>query len=110
MQKLTQQIIQFRDKRNWRQFYTPKDMALALVAEVGELIEHFKWHKEKETVRYIAKHKKEIGEEIADVFYWILLISLELDIDIEKAFDEKMKKNNKKYPAKEYKNKHTNPA
>ncbi len=110
IKKLTQDINQFTNARNWKQFYTPKDMALALVAEVGELIEHFKWHKNKETTQYIAIHKKKIGEEIADVFYWVLLISHELDIDLEKAFEEKMKKNDKKYPEKEYKGKHTNPV
>lgn len=110
IKKFTQQIVRFRDARDWKQFYTTKDMSLALVAEVGELIEHFKWHKDKETKRYITTHKKEIGEEIADVFYWVLLMSHELEIDLEKAFDEKMKKNNKKYPEKEYKGKHTNPA
>lgn len=104
--QFTKQIIAFRDARNWKQFHTPKDMMLALVAEVGELAEHFKWHNNTQMERYIKTHKQEIGEELSDILFWIILMSYEYGIDISGAFGRKMKKNEKKYPVAQYKDKY----
>lgn len=108
LHQLIDQIIAFSKERDWEQFYTPKDMSLALVAEVGELIEHFKWHTGKETEDYLKKHKSEIADELSDVFFWILLMSHQFGVDIEKAFSKKMVKNANKYPIKLFKGKHSN--
>lgn len=108
--KLIRQIVDFGDERSWHKFYKPKDMSLALVAEVGELVEHFKWHTGSETTAYLKKHKTEIGEELADVLFWILLMSHEFAIDLEKVFEAKMIKNRQKYPVKDFYGKHSNPA
>jgi NTP pyrophosphatase (non-canonical NTP hydrolase) len=56
---------------------------------------------------YIKKHKSEIGDELADVVYWVALMARDLDIDLPKAFAEKIRKNDKKYPVKKAKGKHT---
>ena len=95
---LNNKIIDFRDKRDWKQFHNPKDMALSLVLEAGEVMEHFQWKNSEEIEKYIKEHKDEIGEELADVFYWVLLMSHDLDIDILDALEKKMEKNEKKYP------------
>lgn len=110
LRHLINQIVIFGKTRNWQQFYTPKDMSLALVAEVGELIEHFKWHTGKETEAYLKKHRQEIADELADVLFWILLMSHEFGVDIEKAFRAKMIKNAQKYPSKQFRGKHSNPV
>ena len=99
-------IINFRDQRDWRQFHNPKDVALSLVLEASELMEHFQWKSTKEVETYIKKNKNEIGEELADVFYWVLLMSHDLNIDIVRALRKKLRKNNKKYPVKKAKGKH----
>lgn len=106
IQELTKKIIKFRNARNWKQFHNPKDMALSLVLEAGEVMEHFQWKNEKEITEYVEKHKQEIGEELSDVFYWVLLISHDLKIDIEKAFKRKMVISDKKYPVSKSKNSH----
>lgn len=106
IKKLTEMIIKFRNKRNWRQFHNPKDVSLSMVLEAGEVMEHFQWKNEKEMQEHIKKHKKEIGKELADVFYWVLLMSHDLDIDIIKAIEDKMKENEMKYPVKKAKGKH----
>src|ERR1700730_6122985 len=93
IEKLTQQILKFRDARNWKQFHNPKDMALSLMLEAAELGEHFQWKNAEEMSEYVLTHKKEIGEELGDVLYWVLLISNDLNIDIVKAFKAKQKKN-----------------
>jgi len=71
--------------------------------EAGEVAEHFQWKSNEEIEKYIKSHRAEIGEELADVFYWVLLLSHDLNIDITKALDKKMEKNKKKYPAKKAK-------
>lgn len=107
MDKLKKRIVEFRDARDWKQFHNPKDLALSLVLEAGEVMEHFQWKNSKEIEEYVRKHKEEIGEELADVFYWVLLMSNDLNIDISKALEKKLKKNEEKYPIEKAKGKHT---
>jgi len=104
---LTKKIIKFRDARDWKQFHNPKDLALSLVLEAGEVMEHFQWKNEAEIEKYIKTNRDEIGEELADVLFFILLMCYDLDIDISGALDKKMAKNEKKYPVEKSKGNHT---
>jgi dCTP diphosphatase len=106
LQKLTKLIIKFRDARDWKQFHNPKDMALSLVLEATEVMEHFQWKNEEEVEKYIIANRAKIGEELADVFYWILLISHDLKIDLKDALERKMVVSNKKYPVEKAKGIH----
>lgn len=96
--KLTELILLFRDARDWKQFHNPKDMALSLVLEATEVMEHFQWKDADQMKEHIDKHRVEIGEELADTLYWVLLISADLGIDIQTALEAKMEKNEAKYP------------
>lgn len=104
---LTEKIKKFRDARDWKQFHNPKDLALSLTLEATEVLEHFQWKNPKEIEEYIKSNKEDIGEELADVLYWVLLISNDLKIDIRKALEKKIKRNEKKYPVSKAKGKHT---
>jgi NTP pyrophosphatase (non-canonical NTP hydrolase) len=104
---LTQRIVSFRDARDWKQFHNPKDLALSLVLEAAEVMEHFQWKNTQEMEQYVQLNKKEIGEELADVLYWVLLIGHDLKIDVLKALDEKISLNEQKYPVEKAKGKHT---
>lgn len=95
---LTKRVIDIRDARDWKQFHNPKDVALSLVLEATEVLEHFQWKNNQELSDYLEKHKQEIGEELSDVLFWVLLMSHDLNIDLVHAFEEKMKKNEIKYP------------
>jgi len=99
-------ILAFRNARNWKQFHNPKDLAISLSLEASEVLEHFQWKSREEIEEYIKTHKEHIGEELADVFYWVLLMSHDLKIDIIGALDKKMKENAEKYPVKKVKGKH----
>lgn len=103
IQKLTRQITAFIAKRNWGQFHNPKDLAISLVLESNEVLEHFQWKSEKEIAEYLKTDKKEVAKELADTLYWVLLLSKNMNIDIVKAFEEKMKINEKKYPVEKSK-------
>lgn len=104
---LTRRIIAFRDARDWKQFHNPKDVALSLVLEAGEVMEHFQWKNKEEMEKYVKDNKIEIGEELADVLYWILLMSHDLNIDVLDALEKKIKINENKYPVEKARGKHT---
>ena len=107
IEKLTKRIKGFCEERNWKQFHNLKDLAISLSLEAIEVLEHFQWKSEEEIKEYAKTHKEHIGEELADVLYWVLLMNNELGIDIPDAFEKKMKKNEEKYPIEKAKNKHT---
>lgn len=107
LEDLTKKIISFRDARDWKQFHNPKDCAISLSLEASEVLEHFQWKNIKEIEKYIVGHKAEIGEELADVLYWVLLMSHDLKIDILNALEKKIKRNAFRYPIKKAKGKHT---
>lgn len=107
IRKLTEKITKFRDKRDWKQFHNPKDVAISLVLEASEVLEHFQWKNQTEIEEYLKKNKDDIGEELADVLYWVLLMCSDLKIDIKKALEKKIKKNEKKYPVEKSRSKHT---
>jgi len=99
-------IVAFRDARDWKQFQNPKDMSLSLVLEAAEVMEHFQWKDNKEMEEYLKTNKEHVAEELADVLYWVLLMSHDLDIDILEAANRKMDKNEIKYPVEKSKGNH----
>lgn len=107
IQKLTKLIVDFRDARDWKQFHNPKDLALSLVLEAAEVMEHFQWKNKEEMEKHLLDNKEEVAKELADAFYWILLMSHDFDIDIVSALEEKMKENNNKYSVEKAIGKHT---
>jgi NTP pyrophosphatase (non-canonical NTP hydrolase) len=106
IEKLTKKIVAFRDARDWKQFHNPKDMALSLTLEAAEVLEHFQWKDALEVEKYVGTHRAEIGEELADVLYWVLLLSHDLGIDILDAMEKKGAKNEAKYPVEKAKGNH----
>ena len=107
IKKLTKKIVKFRNDRDWKQFHNPKDIALSLILEAAELLEHFQWKNQEEIEKYIKTNKKDIGDELADVLYWVLLMCNDLEIDISRALEKKIEKNERKYPIDKAKGKHT---
>jgi dCTP diphosphatase len=95
---LTAMVVGFRDERDWAQFHNPKDMAISLSLEAAEVLEHFQWRSKGEIEAYLSQHKDDVAEELADVLYWVLLMSNDLNINLGEAFAAKMAKNELKYP------------
>lgn len=107
IEKLKELVVAFRDERDWKQFHHPKDSALSLMLEAGEVLEHFQWKNTEEQWQHVEKKREEIGEELADVLYWVLLMSNDLEVDIASAFVKKLEKNGEKYPVEKAKGRHT---
>lgn len=98
IKKITDKLLSFRKDRDWEQFHNPKDMALSLTLEAAEVLEHFQWKNGEVLKEYVKNNKEHLGEELADVFGWILLMSHDIGIDIIDAMDKKIIKNSIKYP------------
>lgn len=98
IKELTEKLVAFRDARDWKQFHNPKDCAISLLLEAAEVLEHFQWKNAEEAERYIATDKAAIGEELADVLHWVLLMSHDLNIDVFDALEKKIVKDAEKYP------------
>lgn len=107
IQDLTQKIIQFRNERDWEQFHKPKDLAISLSLEAGEVLEHFQWKTEVEIAEYLKTHKEYIADELGDVMNYLLLLSHAAGVDIVQAAANKIKKNAEKYPVDKAKGRHT---
>jgi len=95
----TDQIISFIKERNWEQFHTPKNLIIALGAEVGELLECFQW-KTDEEIHGMVEHEdtQQIADEIADIYMYIVSLCYRMNIDLENAIQNKLAKNRLKYP------------
>lgn len=89
---LIQALVKFRDERDWSQFHNPKDLALAINVEAGELLELFLWKASEDA------DKDKVKEELADVLAFCLLLAHRFDFDIEQILLEKIEKNSVKYP------------
>jgi dCTP diphosphatase len=96
--ELQQLIRVFCDEREWDQFHNPKDLSISLALEAAEVMEHFQWKDVTEMATHVKEHSEDVADELADVFYWVLLLANKLDIDLIVAFQRKMKKNEAKYP------------
>ena len=98
--ELKESIRKFCEERDWDQFHGAKELATALIIESAELLEHFRWKTREEVEALFEDEKKreEISDEIADVIYFLLRIAQRYDIDITKALESKLKKNEEKYP------------
>ena len=104
--KLLKKILVFHDARDWRQFHNPKDLAISLVLEAGEVMEHFQWKSKEEVLEYAKTNKEEIAEELADVYKYLMILCHELDVDIETAVVKKIKTDEINYPISKAKGKH----
>ncbi len=100
MKKDIKKIIEFQKERDWKQFHLPKNLAISLTLEASEILEIFQWTKDNKLPKNKVKH---LQEEIADVYYYLLLLAHETGIDIKKSFERKMKINSKKYPVTKFK-------
>jgi NTP pyrophosphatase (non-canonical NTP hydrolase) len=98
---LTAALRQFADERDWAQFHTPKNLVMALVGEVGELVEHFQWLTPEESVEVIKDETSapRIADELADVLIYLVRLADVLGVDLLEAARTKREANARRYPA-----------
>ena len=90
---------EFANERDWDQFHSPKNLSMALIVEAGELVEHFQWLKQDESLALSPDKLKEVEQEIADIQIYLIRLADRLGIDIGQAVHAKIDDNDRKYPA-----------
>jgi dCTP diphosphatase len=98
LEELKQKLQAFVDARDWAQFHSPKNLAMAMIVEAAELVEHFQWDTETESHALSADKREQVGHELADTFVYLLRISQVLNIDLIEAANKKIELNAQKYP------------
>ena len=92
IEEIIQELIHFRNERDWEQFHNPKDLAIALNIESAELLELFLWKGHEEA------NIDKIKEELADVFAYAFLLAQKYNLNVKEIIIEKIKLNAEKYP------------
>jgi len=96
---LRDKLRAFAEARDWDQFHSPKNLSMALMVEVAELMEHLQWLTEEQSGNLDAGKTAVVAEELADILLYLIRLSDKLDVDLLKAALHKMEKNAVKYPA-----------
>lgn len=107
LETLRAQLARFAAARDWDQFHNPKNLAMALAGEAGEMLDHFRWLSFEEAASLPAKTREEVALECADVLLFLLRLCDKLDIDLAAAARKKLALNAKKYPVKKARGKAT---
>jgi NTP pyrophosphatase (non-canonical NTP hydrolase) len=96
---LREQLAAFAAERDWDQFHNPKNLAMAVAGEAGELVEHFQWLTFEEAANLPQATRDEVALECADVLLFLLRLTDKLEIDLAAAAKKKLALNAKRYPA-----------
>jgi NTP pyrophosphatase (non-canonical NTP hydrolase) len=96
---LLDELLAFRRERDWEQFHSPKNLAIAISVEAGELLEHFQWTGESTSEVLPADKLSQIAKEVADVVILVSYLAHDLRIDVEGAVNRKLAENAVRYPA-----------
>ncbi len=103
LNQLQAYLRQFAKDRDWDQFHSPKNLSMALSVEVSELLENFQWLTEEQSHTLDAQQRAAVADEIADVQMYLARLADKLDINIGEAIEQKIVKNEAKYPAEKVK-------
>ena len=98
IESLTREICAFRDARDWRQFHNPKELAVAITAEAGELLQHFVWQSPEQSEQRVNDRRDELESEMADVAILLLELADNCGINLADAIRAKLARNEERYP------------
>jgi dCTP diphosphatase len=99
LNELRGRLQAFVEERDWQQFHSPKNLAMAMIVEAAELVEHFQWLTEQQSLELAEGKREQVAHEIADTFVYLLRMADVLGIDLIAAANAKIDLNAKKYPA-----------
>ena len=103
--ELKEKIRKFCEDRDWDQFHNAKELAIGIVTEASELLQHFRFKSEQQVDKMFQNPSKrqEISEELADVLYFVIRLAQRYDIDLTTELNNKIQKNEEKYPVEKIK-------
>ncbi len=103
LEQLKARVNSFVEERDWAQFHSPKNLAMAMIVEAGEVVEHFQWMTEEQSRHLDDATKLQVGHELADTFVYLLRIAEVCGIDLIAATNSKIDLNGQKYPVEKCK-------
>lgn len=103
LDEIKSKLRQFALARDWDQFHSPKNLSMALAVEASELLERFQWLSEEQSSNLTVEKHQAVEEEMADVFLYLLRLADKLNINLLRAANDKISKNEVKYPAEKVK-------
>ncbi len=103
IEKLTKAICAFRDARDWKEFHNPKEMAVAIAAEAGELLQHFVWQTATQSQDRVNDRQSDIASEMADIAILLFEMASNCEIDLATAIRAKLARNEERYPVEKAK-------
>ena len=96
--ELTARVLRHRDERDWAQFHTPKELAVSLAVEAGELLALMQWKTGDALQAALDRRREQVRDELADVLHSTLLLASDLGVDLAAALEQKLAKDAEKYP------------
>jgi NTP pyrophosphatase (non-canonical NTP hydrolase) len=99
LEELRAAVREFALQRDWDQFHSPKNLAMALTVEASELLEHFQWLSEADSKTLAPEQLQEVAAEMADVLIYLVRLADKLDVDLLRSARVKLAVNARKYPA-----------
>jgi len=98
LEQLRLRLAAFAEERDWQQFHSPKNLAMALIAETAELVEHFQWITQEQSRNPNPEKRSAISLELADILIYLVRIADQLDVDLIAAATDKIEINENRYP------------
>jgi len=105
LEHLRQKLARFADDRDWQQFHSPKNLSMALIAEAAELVEHFQWLSEAQSLQLDDEKHSQVRLELADILIYLIRTADQLGVDLISAANDKMAINSERYPVEKVKGK-----
>jgi dCTP diphosphatase len=98
LDNLNTRLKAFAQSRNWEQFHSPKNLAMALIAECAELVEHFQWLTQEQSMNLPEEKREAVAMEMADILIYLIRTAERLDINLIEAAERKIALNESRYP------------
>ncbi len=99
LDQLNLRLKAFAQIRDWEQFHSPKNLSMALIAECAELVEHFQWLTEEQSLNLPEATREAVSLEMADILIYLIRCAERLDINLVAAANRKIGINERRYPA-----------
>lgn len=91
-------LREFRQARDWQRFHTPRNLAMSVAVECGELLEHFQWIDDADLAEHLAAREEEVAEELADVAIYLVQLADTIGVSLSEAIAQKIERNDQRYP------------
>ena len=110
LDEIALRLRSFREAREWERFHTPRNLAMSIVVECGELLEHFQWRDDDELEAHLAEHEGDVAEELADVAIYLVQLADTIGVSLSAAIASKIDRNDERYPVEQARGRARKPA